>query len=420
MGHRIDTKGGHLKKALFVTYGGGHISMVLPVIEALKTQTPDLTCVLLALTTGYAKAVAAGVSPLGYKDLLHLVDIDAAMHWGQRLLIGNSNPDVSEEESIAYLGINYLDLIAQHGEDGAAAVYAKEGRYGFRPLNFMRRLLDEIQPDVVIATNSPRSERAALEVAIQVGISNVGLMDLFGQEDDTYIHQIAKPDWTCVISESVKQRLVEHSFHPEGVTVTGNPAFDGLFSPVNLAKAATFVKNLGWQGLSPILWAGQIDSTSDTTSGKKCGHTFAEHVENTLRDFISIRKDLALAIRYHPSQWHTFHRLPNQDRVHFSVPSQEPIHPLILAAKAVVVQNSTVGLESAVAGKPVVSLEHSLAVKNSFSLASMGVSIPCYSTQELPAMLDKVFSENTVTPAQFASDGRAAERVARVITGALR
>jgi len=394
--------------------------MILPVIEALKTQAPALTCVLLALTTGYAKAVAAGVSPLGYKDLLYLVDVDAAMHWGRRLLIGNSNPDVSEEESIAYLGINYLDLITQHGEDGAAAVYAKEGRYGFRPLNFMRQLLDEIQPDVVVATNSPRSERAALDVAIQLGIPTVGLVDLFGQEDDTYVHQIAKPDWTCVISESVKQRLVGHGFHPKSIAVTGNPAFDGLFSPLTQAVAQAFVKHRGWQWLAPILWAGQIDSTSDTTSEKKDGHKFAENVETTLRDFISSRKDLALVIRYHPSQWHTFHRLPDQERVHFSVPSQEPIHPLILAAKAVVVQNSTVGLESAVAGKPVVSLEHSLAVQSSFSLAAMGVSTPCYSTTELPAMLDKVLSEHTIMPAQFTSDGRAAERVASVITGALR
>lgn len=409
-----------MKKALFVAYGGGHISMVLPVIEALKTHAPDLECVLLALTTGYARAVAAGASPLGYKDLLHIVDTEAAMQWGQQLLGGNSNPDVSEQESIAYLGINYLDLIAQHGEEGAAAVYAKEGRYGFRPLNFMRRLLDEIQPDVVVATNSPRSERAALQMAITLGIPSIGMVDLFGQEDDTYIHQIAKPDWTCVISESVKQRLVEHGFPPKRVAVTGNPAFDGLFSPVNHAVAAAFVKDLGWQGLSPILWAGQIESTSDPTSEKSDGHTFAENVETTLRDLVSIRKDLALVIRYHPSQWHTFQRLPDQERVHFSVPSQEPIHPLILSAKAVVVQNSTVGLESAVAGKPVVSLEHSVAVKSSFSLAAMGVSTPCYSTKELPVILDKVLSEHAIQPAQFTSDGRAAERVASVIAGALR
>ena len=119
------------------------------------------------------------------------------------------------------------------------------------------------------------------------------------------------------------------------------------------------------------------------------------------------------------TQWHTFPRLPDQDRVHFSLPSQEPIHPLILSAKAVVVQNSTVGLESAIAGRPVISLEHSLSVKNSFSLAAMGVSTPCYSTKELPAMLDKVLSAPSEAPHQYASDGRAAARVTRLIMNAL-
>jgi len=394
--------------------------MVLPVIEVLRTQAPEVTCILLALTTGYARAVAAGASPLGYKDLLHLVDVDAATRWGRRLMLGNSSPEVSEQETIAYLGINYLDLIFQFGQDGAAAIYAAEGRYGFRPLNFMRRLLDQIQPDVVVATNSPRSERAAIQVAIQQGIPSVGMVDLFGLDDDTYVHQIAKPDCTCVISESVKQRLAEHGFYPKSVEVTGNPAFDGLFSTVNQAAAVAFAKNLGWQGLSPILWAGQIESPGGRTVEGKHGHEFAESVEATLRDLISLRRDLALVIRYHPSQWHTFHRLPDRERVHFSVPSQEPIHPLILSAKAVVVQNSTVGLESAVAGKPVVSLEHSEAVKSSFSLAAMGVSTPCCSTKELPAVLERVLSGDAVNTAQFASDGRAAERVASIIARTLR
>ena len=64
--------------ALFVAYGGGHIAMVLPVINQLRLLAPELQCVLLALTTGYAKAVSLGASPLGYKDLMHLVDTQAA------------------------------------------------------------------------------------------------------------------------------------------------------------------------------------------------------------------------------------------------------------------------------------------------------------------------------------------------------
>ncbi len=405
--------------ALFVAYGGGHISMVLPVMTQLKLLMPDLQCVLLAMTTGYAKAVAAGAKPLGYKDLLHLADAAKAEHWGRKLWAGNTSPDVSEVESIAYLGINYLDLIEQHGEAGAAAIYAKHGRYGFKPLHFMQRFFDVIAPDIVVTTNSPRSERAALEVAIQRGIPSLGMVDLFGQDDDTYIDQVSKPDWTCVISESIKQRLVSHGFPAGGVEVTGNPAFDGLFTSASRAQALAFMNRNGWEGLSPILWAGQVEPTLGAVTAGGNGLNFAIGVESILRDYVATRKQVALVVRYHPSQWHAFPRLQVQERVYFSVPSSEPVHPLILAAKAVVVQNSTVGLEAAVAGKSVVSLEHSPTVQTTFSLSAMGVSKPCYSTSELPAILDAVLSGGEATPGAFASDGHSAERVARTIRNAL-
>ena len=39
------------RKALFVTYGGGHVTMILPVIRALRAQWPEVEGTLLALTT---------------------------------------------------------------------------------------------------------------------------------------------------------------------------------------------------------------------------------------------------------------------------------------------------------------------------------------------------------------------------------
>ena len=103
----------------------------------------------------------------------------------------------------------------------------------------------------------------------------------------------------------------------------------------------------------------------------------------------------------------------------FSQPSLESIHPLILAARVVVVQNSTVGLESAVAGRPVVSLEYSPSVQKTFSLAAMGVSIPCDSPQELVNVLDRVLRSPGIVPKEYASDGHAAGQVAGVISLAL-
>lgn len=408
------------RKVLFVTYGGGHIAMVLPVMRALRQQEPNIDCTLMALTTAQSRAIAAGEPALGFKDFLHLVDSRAASAWGKRLHPANRSPDVSDAESVAYLGINYLDLLERLGEDGAAALYAQKGRYGFFPLHFMRKVLREIAPDIVVATNSPRGEEAALQAALERGIPCVGMIDMFGLDSDPYVSRTMRPSLTCVIHEVVRQRLLARGFAPEAVAVTGNPAFDGLSSPANLAAAQNYLADRGWSGLKVVLWAGFVEPYGHPNSPVPAGHALAVEVEEVLRAMVAEREDMALVVRYHPSEWHTFPPHRPQVRVHLSVPSAEPIHPVILAADAVVVQNSTVGLESAVAGKPVVSIENSPSVLATFSMAAQQVSVPCPSPAGLRTVLARVLEAGPGKPTMYQSDGRAAQRVARRILGQLR
>lgn len=407
-------------KVLFVSYGGGHIGMVLPVMRELEMLLPGVQCQLLALTTGHNKAKAARADALGYQDLLHLVDADAARAWGERLAEGNTSPDVPRDETVAYLGINYLDLIAQHGEAGAADLYREQGRYGFRPLHFMRAVLDVMQPDAVVATNSPRSERTALDVAGERGVPAIGMVDLFGLDSDTYVLHQPKPAWTCVISEGVRRRLIARGFPADGVVVTGNPAFDGLFSADNQARAKAFLAERGWQHLRPVLFAGHWEPQAHPATPVPAGQALPREIEAVLREAVRARDDLALIVRYHPSDWTQYPRLPDEARIHFSEPPKEPIHPLILASQAVVVQTSTVGLESAVGGKPVISVENSPAAHVWFSLAQQGVSTPAVTPAQLPQVLDVVLAgRGAPADPSYRSDGLASRRVAAVVTKAL-
>ena len=407
-------------KVLFVSYGGGHIGMVLPVMRELEALLPGADCRLMALTTGHLKAKAVHPGTLGYKDFLHLVDADKARAWGERLSEGNTSPDVPLDETVAYLGINYLDLIAQHGEAGAAELYRAQGRYGFRPLHFMRAVLDALQPDAVVATNSPRSERTALDVAGERGIPAVGMVDLFGLDSDTYVLHQPKPAWTCVISEGVRERLIARGFPADGVVVTGNPAFDGLFSADNHERAQRFLAERGWQGLHPVLFAGHWEPQAHPATPVPVGQALPREIEAVLRDCVRARDNIALIVRYHPSDWTQYPRLPDEPRIHFSEPPKEPIHPLILASQAVVVQTSTVGLESAVGGKPVISVENSPAAHVWFSLAQQGVSTPAATPAELPRVLDAVLAgHGAPSDPSYRSDGQASRRVAAVVTKAL-
>lgn len=406
-------------RVLFVSYGGGHIGMVLPVIRELEALLPGVQCKLMALTTGHLKAKAIRSDVWGYKDFLALVDADAAHQWGERLSAGNSSPDVPKDETIAYLGINYLDLIAQFGEEGAAVRYREQGRYGFLPLNFMRKVIETVEPDVVVATNSPRSERAALDVARSLGLPTIGMVDLFGLDSDTYVMHQPHPDWTCVLSEGVRQRLIARGFPASGVVVTGNPAFDGLFDPRNRTSAQRFLVERGWEGLRPILFAGHWEPVAHPATEVPVGQALPREIEMVLRRHVQARAGLALIVRYHPSDWTQYPRLPDEPRIHFSEPPREPIHPLILASSVVVVQTSTVGLESAVGGRPVISVENSPAAHVWFSLAQQGVSSPAATPYDLPAVVDAVLAGRAQpTDPSFRGNGQSARRVATVVQAA--
>jgi len=407
------------RRALFVSYGGGHVSMLIPVIRQLQASQPEIECVLLALTTGWGKAKAAGVAALGYKDFVHLMDWPAAEHWGRILHGGNSSPDVSDEESVAYLGANYVDLVEQHGEAGAAALYAAQGRYGFMPLHFMRRVMAQLEPDVVVATNSPRSEEAALRVAKELGIPSVGTVDLFGMDSDTYVLRACKPDWTCVIAASVRERLLVRGFPAEGVAVTGNPAFDGLFSPANRELAGKFRAERGWEWRQVILYIGAWESVSHPGTSVPAGRSFPIEIEDILRRYVDGHPRAALIVRYHPGDWFMYPRHAPQPNVHFSEPPAEHIHPLILASDVVVNTNSTVGLEAAIAGVPVISIENSPSVHHWFSLAELGVSHPSPTHLDLPQTLDEVLAHGRTSTA-FRSDGQAACRVASIVMRAIK
>jgi hypothetical protein len=397
------------KRALFVTYGGGHVAMVLPIIRALQASAPEVECLLMALTTGYLRAKAQ-TPTLGYADFLHLTDRDQALAWGERLAGGNFSPDVPAAETLAYLGANYLDLEARMGAPAAAAHYAQHGRYGFHPIGFMGRVIDELRPSVVVATNSPRSEAAAIEAAVARGIPSVGMVDLFGVDNDPFVSRRPRPDLTFVLAPPVKERLVSRGFEPEQVVVTGNPAFDGLWDSSVLDAARAYREALGWGGLKIVLWAGSRELPPPGAPADWDELALGIDVERRLRAWVASRPDVALVVRYHPSEWHLFPTQPAQERVHVSLPAREPIHPLLQAISALVLQNSTVGVEANMAGKPVISLEYAPSATHTFSLHQLGVAHPCASADSLIQTVEAQLAAPQAPVLNLRSDGRAADR----------
>lgn len=375
-------------RVLFVTYGNGHIAKVAPVVGALEKL--GVECIVLALTLGYRQALDRGLKPLGYKDLLHLVHRERALEYGRRLWPENRHPDVDELESCSYLGINYLEWVEDLGEEGAARRYAEKGRRGFLPVRTMGKLIDWLRPGVVVSTSSPRSEQAAIEAAVQRGIPSLTMLDVFANPHDTYLHHEVYADRITAPSRLAARQLANAGIEPSRVRVTGCPAYDYLRDRTHVAEGEALKRQLGWDGLSVLLWAGTMEPERPGIDPQYVGTGLCLMVERKLRQWVARRKDVALIVRYHPTQYHLYPDLGRQERLWVSNPLQDRLRAQLHAADTVLVQTSTVGFEAAVMGKRLLNLAFSPTVIETdydFSRLGLGEAVP--SLQELEATLDR-------------------------------
>jgi hypothetical protein len=372
-----ELKGAAAGGVLFVTYGNGHIAKVAPVVKALQAQ--GVPCVVLALTLGYKQALGLGLRPLGYRDLLFLADEAEVLRRGSAIAGENSHPDVDPHESLCYLGINYIEWVETYGEAGAAQRYAALGRRGFLPLNFMGKVIDHLRPSLVVSTSSPRSEQAAIEAAVARGIPSLTMMDLFALPHDIFLRQPVHAACITVLSEMVKQNLIQAGIEASRIVVTGCPAYDPMFDPANQAAGRELRQRLGWEGLKVVMWAGNLEEDGPGVTDQYRGTNLGVAVERQLRQWVDSRPDAALLVRYHPAQYHLFPDLGRHPRVYVSNPGADRLQPQLHASDIVLVQTSTVGFEAALVGKRVLTLSFSPLVLNfdfDYGRLGLGESVP--------------------------------------------
>ena len=365
-------------KALFVTYGGGHVEMCLPVMRALRERLPDCDVRILALTTAYGVAQRAAESPLGYRDFDNHPEAAQALRFGEMLVSDDLHPEVLREESVAYLGFNILEWVTAYGEESAWARWQQLGRHGFKPLNFFRFVLQTLQPDIVVTTNSPRSEQAAIEAATALGIPSLSMVDLFALPGDPYLTRAVHATRITVMAAATQANLVAAGVDAQRIVVTGNPAFDQAMRPDALSQGHALRQRLGWPETAPVmLWAGALEPMD--TPAHLAGPALAQSVQARLLDLLQKYTALHLIVRYHPNTWQHFSRPPVHPRIYWSQPNQEGLLPSLVAADVVLVQVSTVGVQAWSAGKEVWCLTSSPLVQRSgmdFSRLGLARAIP--------------------------------------------
>jgi hypothetical protein len=397
------------RTVLFVTYGNGHVAKVAPVVRALHER--GIRTVVMALTLGYRQSQRMGLEPLGYRDFLHLVDAQRAQAYGRMLLPENNHPDVDEAESVAYLGVNFLEWVERYGVEVARRRYAEGGRRSFTPLRFIGRVIDSIEPDLVVSTASPRSEQAAIEASVARGIPSMTMMDLFGLPHDNFRRNKVFADRITLLSELARANLLEAGIDAARLVVTGCPAYDKLFEPEQAKAGRQWKHSLGWENLYTVMWAGNLEEAAANVPPEYLGPGLGRLVEGRLRDWVARDPRVALVVRYHPNQYHLFDNLGPQERVYLSNPAQDPIHLQLHACDAIVTQTSTVGFEGALIGKRLLALSFSPWVINfDFDYGKLGLGESVPSLDELVPLLQSAPAARTDRRA-FPPPGPATPRV---------
>lgn len=370
---------------VLVAYGGGHVALLAPVARSLLARGHAV--VFLALTTAGAYLERAGIPCIGYRHLPE-ADRDDVAEWGRQLTSElASGAEVPLEESIAYMGINYRELVEEHGTEGAAHLFVKKGRQAFCPVRMFKRWFSELRPSLVIATNSPRSEQAALEAAGELGIASICAVDVFALQEIQWIKKPGYASRICVLNEQVKSMFVAQGCRADSVVVTGNPAFERLQDPEVREAGQALRTAKGWSAAETvILWASQVEPEHHPFTALVGDPTFPRRVEARLREFISDHQQHRLVVRYHPSERVEF--LSGQARVELSL-SSEDLATLIHAVDIVVVATSTVGLEAHLAGRAVLSIRGSVFTQD-VPYCQMGIATDVASPDTLGQALSSI------------------------------
>lgn len=385
--------------------------MVLPVVQWLAQHT-SLKIQVLALTTAAPVFLHAGIEILGFRDFVRPEDA-AALVWGERLLEGNTSTQVARDESIAYLGLSYVDLEQRLGTAAAADAYAQFGRQSLRPLGVMRRVIEQLTPDVVVTTNSPRAERAAIEAAGLLGIASVCVVDMFAIDEMAWIGQPGYASRVCVLNQAVAQRMVAHGRSTDEICITGNPAFDALNASYWMAAGQALRIAQGWKGQQVVLWAAQPEPAEHpSVPGRTGDPSLPGRVRQALENWVLAGPGRVLVVRPHPSEV----LLPASNHPQIVNTGRDfELNALLHAVDGVVTMNSTVGLQAHLAGKKVIQVLGSM-FDDSVPLAKYGMAEACDDLLTLPVLLaarklpDAAHKSETLVPGPLA-----AEAVARVI-----
>jgi len=344
-----------MKKVLFVSYGGGHITTLIPLINALR-ERKDIKTFIFGLTTAQDFLKKEGIDFFGYANL-PFPPTPYTLKRGEELFSELDVQKINCEESIAYLGWNIVELEETYGLKIASDLYAERGRFCFFPIRLMKKLIQYYEIDLLISTNSPRSERAAIEAVSMLGIPSICVVDGFAKYESEWIANPGFSKKVCVFSDSVKKNLERLGRNKDDIIVTGNPSFDIFYAPFPEEKINQFREQASIpRDKKLILYAPSCEGDFHIYNGGKGNTSLPQKALEKLIQFTKEREEYFLVIRPHPS--HKFDNFSFSERVFLD--QGFDLLTLLHASDIVVTTASTVGIQAQIVGKPLICVNLSV------------------------------------------------------------
>ncbi len=360
-----------MKKILFISYGAAHINMLLPVAEELKKK--GYTIEFFALTMAIEKLKKTNFKFYTYKDFFF---DEKVKEYGKKLIEKLDTIKLDDDDSIAYLGQNFIELIERYGEEQAFEIYNKAGRQIFEPNKSMKKVLTIIKPDLVIATDSPRSEKCVIKASREFNIKSVALINLFAIRCIDWFKEDNFADKICVFSEDVKQYLVDNGRNKKDVVVTGNPAFDDL---VNLKYEKKS------DGEFKVLWASQKEPKYFAEFDLEGDEELPLKIEEKLINIFKNKKNWKLLVRNHPNEeernYPSFIELTNSKK----------LIDVIKEVDLIICCASTVGIEGLILGKDLITIDLSVLTQT-LPYSKFGYSLGIDDLEELEEKITQVYN----------------------------
>lgn len=366
-----------MKRIFFVVYGGGHVNLAIPLIKELRKDNFYETTVL-GLSIAMKSLKLEKIPYESIADFESVIMDDLAWRLGKELADRwhIDGKGIDRKESEIYLGSSMRDIVMEIGEKKAFCKINENGRRAFYPVNTMQKIVDCVKPDLIVTTNVPRMERAAVKAGLNREIPTIAIHDYLGFEKR---HKL-EADKIAVMCDITLENLVKAGHDREKIVVTGQPVFDQIPDEMEVFSSVDLPGKLELPGNKRFILLGtQTNSSSQAM------------VENAIND-VSQLDGYELIIKPHPGEDIKNHEKWISGKKGVYLRPDAPIRELIFCSDLTITIFSTIGFESVLMGKPLIQLNLT-GKPNPIPLFQYGVSLNVENCNDLLPAINRCLKD---------------------------